>query len=472
MRQTRIVATVGPASDSAAALRDLVDAGVDVFRLNYSYGSREEQHERVQRIRAAAREAGVEVAVIQDLCGPKIRVGVMQDGVADLVSGACAVITAQDVEGTAERFSVNYPSLAEDVKQGEVLLFDDGRLEAVVERVCGGEVSARVTRGGRLRSRKGMNLPATRISIPSVTDKDFRDLRSGIEAGVDYVALSFVRHPADLAPVRNELELAGSPAQVIAKIEKPEAIDNLEEIIAASDGILVARGDLGVEMDLARVPILQKRMSRQAIEQDKIVIVATQMLESMVVSSTPTRAEVSDVTNAILDGADAVMLSGETAVGAYPLEAVRMMNRIARQTEAYLAGGDGRWAWTRVNPVNPVLDGIGRAAFNLCEDISAAAIVAYSTSGGTAVFLSRNRPTAPVVVFTGREDTCRRMRLLRGVIPVLAPGIQNRDDLLAEAKQYLTTQKLAKRGDAIVAVAGKHFGQVGATNSIEAATLG
>ncbi len=471
MRRVKIVATLGPVSGDPMIMKQLVTAGADVFRLNFSHGTREEQAKRIRTVREVTRELGVEVAIIQDLCGPKIRTSAMaEDGVISLEAGREVTVTGEDQLGTPERFSVSYPRFAQDVKPGARILLDDGEIELKALAVSGNEVRCSIQRGGLLKNRKGVNLPGTAVSMPSVTEKDFADLAVGIAEGVDFVALSFVRSPADIETVRELLRKENSNIQVIAKIEKPEAIEHIDEIMAVADGILVARGDLGVEMDLAEVPLLQKDLIRRANEQDKYVIVATQMLESMMLSHTPTRAEVSDVTNAVLDGTDAVMLSGETAVGAFPVESVRMMDRICRKTESHLAEYPPNWSWQRENPVHPVQDAIGHAAFRLCRDLKAKAIVAYSASGGTALFLSKSRPFAPIFAFTAAPDAYRRMRLFWGIEPVLDPGITSKDVLLEKARAHIPGESRMGRDGPILLVAGSHFGQVGSTNTIEVIT--
>lgn len=470
-RRTKILVTLGPASADEDTVRRMIEAGVDVFRLNFSHGTRDEHRRTISSVRGLSHKTGTEVAILQDLCGPKIRVGTFRDGCAELRSGQETTITTRRVEGDDGCFSTNYEALPHDVARGARVLLDDGALEMEVLSVSDDAVHCRVVRGGRLHNRKGMNLPGTVLSAPSVTRKDLEDLAVGIEAGIDFVALSFVRHPDDLASVREVLDRHGCPAQIIAKIEKPEAIEHIEGIIDSAHGILVARGDLGVEMDLASVSLLQKDLVRRANEQDKYVIVATQMLESMIGSPVPTRAEVSDVTNAILDGADALMLSGETAVGAFPVESVRTMDSIARTTEDFIARHRPSWDWRRLNRVNPVQDAIGHAAFELCAELKARSVAAFSATGGTALFLSKNRPQAPILAFTANREAARRMRLFWGVIPVLDARIDSRDSLLAAASRYLTAEGMIEKGDTLLLVAGTHFGQVKSTNVIEVVTV-
>lgn len=466
MRRTKIVATVGPATSTSEGLRSLIDAGADVFRLNFSHEAREAHRTVIKRIRQVSAECGVEVAILQDLGGPKIRTGDLGCGV-ELETGSPVTIAATPVEASPTLFSTTYADLARDVRSGDRILLDDGAMELRVREVHEGTVECHVVQGGLLRSRKGMNLPDSPISAPPLTPKDLEDLEVGIQECVDFVALSFVRSPDEVMQLRGILSTRNCPAQVIAKIERPEALEQIEAITEAAHGILVARGDLGVEMDLARVPLLQKDIIRTANEQEKYVIVATQMLESMVTNPGPTRAEVSDITNAILDGTDAVMLSAETSVGRYPTEAVRFMARVACQTEQYAAKHPPPEPWSPVNPTSPVQDAVGRAAFVLCRDLEARAIAAFSATGGTALFLSKRRPSAPILAFTARLDALRRMRLFWGVSPVLDTGIDSKESLVATARTYLREHGWAEPHASVVVVAGTRFGQVASTNGVE-----
>jgi len=471
MRNCRIVATIGPASSTPDTLRRLLNEGVDVFRLNYSHGTREEHTLTIRRIRRVCRRAGVPAAILQDLSGPRLRAGRIRGGAVLLATGSRVRIRARSVTGTADCFSTNYARLARDVRKGHRILLDDGALELRVHAVSPEEVRCRVIAGGILRTGKGMNLPDSALSVRSPTAKDLRDLDAGIAAGVDFVALSFVRSGAEIRSLKRRLARRGCAAQVIAKIERAEAVEALDDIVSAADGVLVARGDLVVETDLAHVPFLQKEIIGLANEQDKYVVTATQMLESMIRNRRPTRAEAADVANAILDGTDAIMLSGETAVGEHPVEAVRVMRRIAEQTDDYLRRHPPDWTWSRLNPVHPVQDAIGHAAFTLCRDVRARAIVAFSTSGGTALFLSKSRPFVPILVFTASPKALRRMCLFWGVTPVLEKTVRSKDDLLRAAERHLTRRGLARKGDPVVLVLGSHFGHVGSTNIVAFARL-
>jgi len=474
IRRTKIVATVGPASDKPEMLESLIRAGVDVFRLNFSHGTHDYHRQTITKIRAASEACHREVAVLQDLCGPKIRVGVMKDGGAELAAGATAIITSDEVEGDAGRFQSQYAELPHDVETGKHILLDDGKLEVeVLETNRVNEVKVRVVRGGLLKSKKGMNLPDTRLSTASVTEKDMADLRVGLSEGVDFVALSFIRRAEDMAPVRAGVKRANSSARLIAKIEMPEALEHIDAIIRAADGVMVARGDLGIELPVQKVPMIQKRLIRRANELDRYVITATQMLESMTSSSMPTRAEVTDVANAIVDGTDAVMLSGETAAGQFPVETVRMMSAIAAETELYLQDNRPQWDWQdNLSVENPFQDALGRAALQLVTDLDVKAIVVYTVSGGTAMFMSKERPFAPILAFTPETRTLRKMKLFWGVEGALASDIRSRTELRVMAMRHLTESRMVKTGDRVLLVAGSVFGQVGAADAIVVATVG
>ncbi len=467
MRFTKIVATVGPASDSLETLAGLITAGVDVFRLNFSHGTHDTHRQAIARIRAASKQTGIDVAILQDLCGPKVRVGMMENGKIELKTGAETVITAREVLGTPEKFQTQYKDLPKDVNPGERILLDDGALELEVVSASGDEIGAKVIRGGFLKNHKGMNLPGIRVSAPSVTEKDLQDLQVGIAEGVDFIALSFIRKPEDLKPVRDALARAQCQARLIAKIEKPEAIDCIESIVKSSDGIMVARGDLGIEMPIQCVPMLQKRLIRLANSYDRYVITATQMLESMTTNALPTRAEVSDVANAIVDGTDAVMLSGETAAGAYPVGAVKMMSSIASETEKYLKTYPPNWDWMKkLSAENPMQDALGHAALKLVEDLGVKAVVVSTQTGGTALFMSKSRPFVPIIAITPHDEARRRLHLYWGVTPVCDPAIKSQAEMNQVASRLLREHGVVAHGDRIVLVSGTSFGQVGAADAI------
>jgi pyruvate kinase len=463
---------VGPASDATETLAQLLEAGVNVFRLNFSHGAQDSHRETIARIREASRLVGKDAAILQDLCGPKIRVGLMENGAVTLAADSEVVVTTEQITGTPRRIPTQYRDLPKDVTPGERLLLDDGAMELQVLGVSGNEITTRVTRGGILKNNKGMNLPDINVSAPSVTEKDLNDLKLGLSEGVDFIALSFIRRAEDMDPVRLAMRNAYSRARLIAKIEKPEAMEHIEDIVKSADGIMVARGDLGIEMPIQRVPIMQKKLIRLANANDRYVITATQMLESMTLNALPTRAEVSDVANAIVDGTDAVMLSGETAVGVDPVRTVEMMASIARETEGYLAQFRPTWNWCdRVSSENPLQDALGHAAFKLVEDLDIKAVAVHTQTGGTALFMSKARPFAPILAFTPDAGAARRLNLYWGVTPVYAPGIQGRSELLVAARRELLERKIVKPGDRILLVTGTAFGQIGSADAILVATV-
>lgn len=471
MRRTKIIATIGPASVDPATLRELIYSGVDVFRVNFSHGTHESHRAAVEAIREASTECGRDVAILQDLCGPKIRCGEMENNSIELIAGQETCITTSPIIGTAARFSCTYKNLPKDAVPGHRILLNDGMLELEVLAVSGDDVRCRVISGGPLSSSKGINLPGMELSTPSVTPKDMKDLAAGLDFGVDYVALSFVRQAEDILKVRKAVEKRENPPLIIAKIEKPEGVENIESILDAADGIMIARGDLGVELPLAQVPILQKRLIRLAHISGKIVITATQMLESMIEHPVPTRAEVSDVANAIFDGTDAVMLSAESAVGLYPVAAVKMLHNVALETESYLSDNRPHWDWRGLSPTRPLGDAVGDAAYWLYEDLDAQAMVAYTATGKTALNLSKSRPFAPIVVFTISRDVARRMRLFWGVEPVYCADIHTAKDLRYYASEYLRENALVRGNDNVIVVTGSPFGVVDHTNSLEVMQL-
>jgi pyruvate kinase len=455
-RRTKIVATIGPSSSSQAMCRDLILAGVNVFRLNMSHGDHTGHIEAFGNIRAAADALQIPVATMADLCGPKIRTGKFEGGTAVLASGSAVVITTRDVLGTPTVIPSQYEYLATDVKPGDRVLLADGLLELRVERVAGPDVHCLVIHGGVLGDHKGINLPGVDVSAPSMTEKDMIDARFSIGLGVDFIALSFVRRAHDLLPLRSLLQETGHHAQIVAKIEKPEALENVEEILDLCDIIMVARGDLGVELPPEQVPVVQDALISMARDRGKPVIVATQMLESMIAHSRPTRAEVTDVSHAVVSGADAVMLSAETASGAHPLEAVGIMDRIARQTEAHL-WSRGQYGLPRTDlvPPLPVWTAIANATAHISKDVMARGVMVVSRSGTTALTVSAARPAAPVVAITSDPASYRRMALFWGVIPILMPeaGRDNPNEL---ARKVAKSLELAVPGQFVLLVRGFH----------------
>ena len=465
-RRTKIVATLGPASSAPERIRELMEAGVDVFRVNFSHGTADVHRTNVQRVREAADELGRTVGVLQDLQGPKIRVGKFADGQVALVPGEPFALTcADDAPGDAARVGVTYKGLCRDVKPGDALLLDDGRLALRVTTIERATVHTEVTLGGVLSDSKGINLPDADLSIPALTDKDVEDLKLGAEIGVDWVAMSFVRSRDDLLLARHYLAREGSSAKLMAKIEKPGAVERFPEILREVDGIMVARGDLGVEMPPERVPQIQKRLIRACLEAGKPVVTATQMLESMIHSPTPTRAEASDVANAIYDGTDAVMLSAETAIGDYPIEAVRMMDRIARTVEA-----DERYITDMHEhvpvPDDTTADAVSMGVSNMAHTLRAQLIVSFTSSGSTAIRVARNRPAAPILAITPSAVALRQLSLVWGVLPYLSDDIADTDEMVRVATDAIRDRGLLEPGGRFVITAGVPFGMRGTTNMI------
>ena len=455
-RRTRIVATLGPASSGEGTLEALVAAGVDVFRLNMSHGDHAAHTITFQRVREMAAEAGRHIAVLADLAGPKIRVGRFTGGGIDLQPGARVTVTTRDVTGHAGLIPSQYTGLADDVRVGTRILLADGVMELAVETIAGSEVSCLVIQGGRLSDRKGINLPGVQVSAPCLTDKDLDDARFALALGVDFLGLSFVRRASDVLQLKQIIEASGTPAGVIAKIERPEALADSDAILDAADAVMVARGDLGVELPPEQVPIAQLRLIEEARHRGKPVIVATHMLESMIDNPRPTRAEVSDVSTAVLGGADAVMLSGETASGAHPVAAVRMMDRIARQTEGYLWRQGAFAAFEAAEGGTPPLpfgDAVARAVAQLSRDLRPRAILVVSQGGMSAATVSAARPAAPVIMVSASAATCRRMNLLWGAVPVLVDAARL-DDEAGMARELVASMALASAGEYVLLVRG------------------
>jgi pyruvate kinase len=451
--RTKVVATLGPASSDPGVIGAMIDAGLDVARLNFSHGELGEHRERLRLARRAAADRGSSLAVLADLQGPKIRVGVLAGDGYPLPTGATAELVAGADSAPPPAIPVTYEQLADDLEPGDRVLLDDGAIELEVRSVSGRRVACVVRRGGIVRSRKGVNLPGVRVSAPSLTDKDRQDLAAAIAAGVDYVALSFVRRPGDVTDARRAIAGLGADVPLVAKLERPEAIEHLDGILDASDAVMVARGDLGVELTVEKVPPLQKEIIARANACGVPVITATQMLESMVSSQRPTRAEASDVANAVFDGTDAVMLSQETAIGTYPVEAVATMRRIAEEAESTPSllhpppapsGGPLDVAATT-----------SKAAVQAAADLGASAIVAFTETGATARFVSRFRPLAPIIGLTPHEATRRRMAMYWGVqaLPPVEPNLEL-GEMVQQADQRLRAAGVAGEGDPIVLVAG------------------
>jgi pyruvate kinase len=468
VRRVKIVATLGPATDAEGALESLIAAGVDVARLNFSHGSHADHAARFHRVRAAARSLGRSVAIMQDLQGPKIRTGRLVDGrPVELIVGGELRITTREVVGTAERVSTSYQALPSDCRAGDVILVDDGKIRLTVLETSADEVRTVVTDGGTLREHKGINLPGVAVSAPALTAKDREDLQFGLDLGVDYVALSFVRDAADLQLARSAMREHGPAVPLIAKLEKPQAIAHLDAIIAASDGVMVARGDLGVEMAPEDVPPIQKSIIRKANRRGIPVITATQMLESMIQEETPTRAEASDVANSVWDGTDAVMLSAESAVGAHPIKAVEMMHRIVARAESTLEPPH-----VDERPHGSHAHAICHAARTLAEDLKVRAIVGFSSTGRTGELLSQTRARVPTYCFTPEPAVYQRLALRWGVTPILGASAPNSDALLAEMESRLLQRGHVAHGDQIVVIGSVPFRRGTHTNFIKLHTVG
>mgnify|MGYP000933777945 CR=1 FL=1 len=456
IRFTKIVCTIGPSCNTEEKITALIEAGMNVARLNFSHGTHEDHAANIGRIRRVANRLNRPVAILQDLQGPKIRTGWLEDHKpVELVDGAALVITTRDMLGNVREVATTYDGLPGDVRPGDRVLLDDGLLELRVERVEGTEVHTRVVHGGLLKEHKGINLPGVLVNAPSLTEKDRQDLAFGIQQQVDYVALSFVRRAEDLAMMKRalvEIDPRAAKMPIIAKLEKPAALDNLDSIVDIADGVMVARGDLGVELSPQQVPTAQKRIIEAANRQRKIVITATQMLESMIHNPIPTRAEVSDVANAIFDGSDAVMLSGETASGQYPIEAVKMMASIAEEAEA----NSSKYSRWRV-PNEVTSDdsvALARAARELAHDREVQAIAVFTLTGRNARVLSKARPHVPILAFTPEPKTFLRMALMWGVVPYLVPQADSVETMIAHVEAAMLLNSPVRPGHQVIMIGG------------------
>jgi pyruvate kinase len=463
IRRAKIICTVGPACNSEPMLRDLMRLGMDVARLNFSHGSHEEHARHIERLRHAAKQENRTICILQDLQGPKIRTGRLKDGTPVILrTGSHVTITPRDIEGTASLISTTFQGLAQEVEPGARILLTDGLIELRVVRVHGEDVECKVINGGQLGQHQGINLPGIALSIPALTDKDRADLEFGLKHGVDMLAISFVRSAADVREVKQIIAEHGVDLPVIAKLEKPQALERLEEIFEAADGIMVARGDLGVEMPPEKVPVIQKYVIRRSAEWRKPVITATQMLESMIENPRPTRAEASDVANAIFDGSDAVMLSAETANGLYPREAVSMMSRIVVEAE----GNSGDFTQPRRRRERhsiTVAEAICESVSHAAEDLRMGAIAVFTETGNTARMISKYRPKAAIFAFSQVLPVCNRMNLFWGVHPVHTAQARSAEDMVTTAERELLRQGRIKVGDVLAVVAGTQMAS-GSTN--------
>ncbi len=464
MRRTKIVCTIGPASDSPEMIERLIKAGMNVARLNFSHGSHEEHAAKIDTIRGISAKLGRNVAVLQDLPGPKIRIGRLPM-TATLQAGSQFTFTTRDVEGGPDQVSLPYPELLSQVKKGQSIYVDDAKLEFKVVCVNSTDIVTTVTIGGELGSRKGFTIPGARYDLPGVTDKDKDDLRFGLEHGVDWVAASFVRSADDILPLRSVMREAGKRVPVIAKIEQPEAVKNLAQIAEAYDGVMVARGDLGIELPIDEVPLIQKHIIKHVNPLGKPVITATQMLDSMMSNPRPTRAEVTDVANAIIDGTDAIMLSGETAAGAFPVEAVKMMDAVARGIEN---SPDYRACCARriEYPTHDVTEAIGEAAAKLAADLGLETIITCTLGGTTARLVSKYRPKARIIAAASNEETARRLALSWGVDAIYVEMAKDTDGLIQNAVEASLDHRLVKKGETVLVIAGVPVGLPGNTSLI------
>lgn len=465
-KKTKIVATIGPVTESKEAFARVLCAGVNVARINMSHGTYDEQSKKIRNIKAVSKKENIPVAILLDLCGPKIRIGDFRDGVVELVPGQKFVLTGKKCEGDASRVYFNYPHIKTDIKAGMTLMLDDGKKKLEVTKVQGEEIYTNVIVGGATKSRRGVNIPGAYLSIDALTTKDKKDLAFGLAEGIDFVALSFVRTPGDIQALRKLLKKYKSSAQIVAKIETTEAIDNIDAIIAATDVIMIARGDLAIEAGPEKVPSYQKQIIKKCNEVGKPVIVATQMLESMISTPVPTRAEVSDVANAIFDGADAIMLSEETTLGKYPVQAVQMMHDIAVRTEATI----GTHRRLKVH-TGDVVDSISSSVVHNAEDIGATAIVALTETGSTPRMIARYKPQQPIIAFTQHAVVLRQLLLVYGCYPVRIKPFALIAQVIPTVNATLKKEDVAQPGDHIVVSAGVPFQTAGSTNMLMVLTV-
>ena len=468
MRKSKIVCTIGPASGSRGMIHSLIKNGMDVARLNFSHGDYESHRKVIGFIREESKKLKKPVAILQDLQGIKIRVGLIAGGSVELKKGAEIYLHAGKEISSAKHIFISYPALKRDAKTGETILFDDGLIQARITGKTRDGLKAKIIEGGILKDKKGVNLPHTRTSLSSFTGKDRKDLDFGLKMGIDYVALSFVRCAGDIRVVKEWLKKRRTTLPIIAKIEKPEALADIDNILSEVEGIMVARGDLGVEISPEEVPMLQKTLILRANEKGKLVITATQMLESMTEHTRPTRAEATDVANAVIDGTDALMLSAETATGKHPLEAVRMMDKIIRVTESQFSHQPSAISHQR----SDFSSAVAEAACSAAEEIKAKAIVAFTQSGFTARLVSKFRPKVPVIAFTPDNKIKRRISLYWGVTPMLIRHLASTDAMIKEVETSLIYSKIAGKGDSIVITAGSPLGTPGKTNLMKLHTIG
>ncbi|MBP3193813.1 pyruvate kinase [Natronogracilivirga saccharolytica] len=471
-RRTKLVCTIGPSTSSPEMIEELIRSGMNVVRLNFSHGTHEVHKKNIETIRELSRKLKISIPILMDLQGPKIRVGRMKGEGAKLETHSYVKLTPDDIEGDSEVIPIDYPNLAEDVKPGNTILMDDGLMELRIVKISDGDITARVINGGFLKPRKGVNLPDVKTSISAITEKDEKDLAFGLEQGVDFVAISFVRSAGDVQDLISKVRVKGSNAGIIAKIEKPEALDEIDDIIQQADGIMVARGDLGIEIASERVPLIQKDIIDRCKTAGKPVITATQMLESMMNNPRPTRAESSDVANAVLDGTDAVMLSGETAAGKYPLEAVRTIDKICRNIEVKTDS-----IYQTLEFVQPewrekqVVESLSYACVTVGEAVEARLIATITHSGTTARRIAKFRPRVPVIAFTESVEVRRQLNLVWGVTSIQLDALFDTDTSVKRMEDYLKESGLITSGSRIVVAAGIPISKRGSTNMVKVSTI-
>ena len=468
MRRAKIVCTIGPAVESVEKIKDLIEAGMNMARLNLSHGTHQVHQMQLDNVRNVAKKAGKAVAVLVDLQGPKIRLGLFSNGPHYLAKGDLFTITTDAIVGTKERVSTTYKGLNTDCSVGDKIMIDDGKIVVEVINIVSNDVVTKVLQAGSVSNNKGLNLPGIAVSVPALSEKDITDLKWGLKAGADFIALSFVRSAADIKDVHRVMDELGIRIPVIAKIEKPQAVANLQEIVDAFDGIMVARGDLGVELPIEDVPMVQKQCITMARESAKPVIVATQMLDSMIANSQPTRAEATDCANAVLDGADALMLSGETSIGAFPIESVQIMSRIIEKTESV--------ALDQIPPLkhSPATKGgaITKAATEVGLTVGAKFLVAFTQSGDSARRMSRLRSSIPMLALTPDSGTYNRLALSWGIEPILTPAVNHTDEMVMQVDTILIDSKRVDIGDLVLIVAGSPPGIPGSLNAMRVHKIG
>ncbi len=464
--KTKIVATIGPSTWDRDKIMALAENGVNVFRINFSHGTYKEHKKTIQTVREVANSLNLPLSILQDLQGPKIRVGEFENGKAFLNDGAEFILTVRDIKGNEKISSITNKDVIKDVKKGEIIYINDGLIKLKVEKISNSDIYTKVLEGGEISDHKGVNFPKTHLSIPSITEKDKQDLKFGLENSVDMVALSFVKRAEDVIELRKLMESFGNVVPIISKIEKWEAVENLEEIVEVSDGVMVARGDLGVEMPIEEIPITQKRIIHLCNKRGKPVITATQMLNSMIENPTPTRAEVTDISNAIFDGTDAVMLSNETAVGRFPVESVKMMRQIIRLTERSKLFKNFAKEDEKISEHN-VPDAIACSAATIAKTVKAKLIISATESGKTAMLVSKHKPNVPILALTPKEKTLYFLTLKWSVFPVKVKPFKTVDGILRRGPEIAKRLNLLKSGDLYVITAGSHTGVSGSTNLIK-----